>query len=246
MALITLLVLTNVYGPAGDVQARRDGSTPSPAEIPPQLPAQDQSTEATPGQAGVTTPVPGASPAPGGQTLPGPTVTVTTTATVTAPPANASGPDNRPQSGSSSSTPNQPPGGSTVGGTGGNASTPPPTPGGMRVTDVRIASDRGNGSYVKCDGLDQVYLAGTVLVDGGVGDVVYQWVFDRVFRWPQDILHFTGSGPRQQTLQVPWRVPATIGGVSGTIELLIYQPIANAQTERYSFNFVCKPLLSLS
>jgi len=264
-ALITLLVVTNIFGPRSDLRAGRDGSAPSPADIPPQLPAQDQSIDAAPGPTTSPTPPPAGTAAANGPQVAQPTVTVT--ATVTAPAGQApvpadpskpaattpsttatSAPLGVPPQGTSRPTVDPPPtttvtpttGGGNGGGGGQTTRPPAPT---FRVTGVRVTSDRAGNAYVKCDGLDEVVFAGTVFVDGGAGDVVYQWVFDRVFLWPPDVLPFTGTGARQQTLQIPWRVPPQlIGKITGTIQLRILQPIANAQTERYDINFRCSPL----
>jgi hypothetical protein len=242
LALITLLVLTNLYGSGGDVQARDGTVTPSPMDIPPQLPAQDQSVEATPGHAG---PTPPASAAPSGQPVPQPTVTVTTT--VTAPAADGRDSGDRPKAATASPTGRQSPGGSTSSGGGGSSGGTGATPSSnnLRVTGVGIISDRASGSYVRCDGIDEVAFAGTVKVDGGAGEVLYQWVFDRILTWPPDVLSFTGSGARQQTFQIPWRVPIQFGRVTGTVQLRILQPVANAQTTRYDVNFSCRPIFSL-
>ncbi|MET7298072.1 hypothetical protein [Embleya sp. NPDC005575] len=244
LTLITLLVLTNVCGSGPGIQARHNGAGPSPADIPPQLPAQDQSIEATPAPSGGT-PTSAGSPTTNGQPVPVPTVTVTET--VTAAPANAPGsggrsgnPPTTPAPGGQSGGSN---GGAATAGPGGASPTPPPPLGQrFRVSDLRLSADRANGSWVRCNGLDQVEFLGTVLVDGaGPGDVVFQWVYEKVFTYPQDILHFTGAGPRQQTIAVTWRIPPQLfGEVSGVVQLLILQPVANAQTERYTFNFNCR------
>lgn len=267
-ALITLLVVTNILGPRGDRSAGRDGSSPSPADIPPQLPAQDQSIDAAPGP--TTTPPPGSTAAANTPQVAQPTVTVTTTVTAPAerPLADPlSAPTKQvPSKSAASPTPiatatttkGTHPGSGTPPATGPPSATGPPTTGGggqatrpptstFRVTGVRVTSDRAGGAYVKCDGLDEVVFAGTVFVDGGAGDVVYQWVFDKVFLWPPDVLPFTGTDARQQTLQIPWRVPPQmLGKITGTIQLRILQPIANAQTERYEINFKCRPLFGQS
>lgn len=245
LALITLLVLTNICGSGPGVQARHDRSGPSPADIPPQLPAQDQSIEAGPMPTGAATPAPDGSAPTSGQPVPVPTVTVTQT--VTAPPGNA--PASGGRSGNTTSTPA--PGGQSGGsggaaattGSGGQTPTPPPPLGQrFRVSDVRLSADRANGSYVRCNGLDQVTFVGTVLVDGaGPGDIVFQWVYERGLVLPQDILHFTGSGPRQASIPITWAIPPQLfGEASGVLQLLILQPVANAQTERYTFNFNCR------
>jgi hypothetical protein len=260
LALITLLVLTNVYGSAPDAQRRRDRSAPSPVAIPPQLPAQEQSGDAAPGQIEVQEPAASASPPPSSPppgTQPAPRTTVTVTATVTAPPpagvpaTGGGGAAGRTDPGTPTGPSPAPPTTTTGGGDGGatrgpsispsgGASTPPPADKRLRVTDARINSDRANGARVRCNGLDEVVFAGTVLVDGGAGDVVYQWVFDGVSAWPIDYLSFTGSGARQQTLSVPWVVPPQpFGKVKGTVQLRILQPVANAQTPRLDINFVC-------
>ncbi|MGW9208254.1 hypothetical protein ACWGR4_14855 [Embleya sp. NPDC055664] len=243
LALITLLVLTNVWGAGPGIRARHDGAAPSPADIPPQLPAQDQSIEATPTPTDGTTPAPAGQPSAGGQRVPAPTVTVTETP---APPAaQDSGSGNRPGTGATSPPVGEP----TTGGSGatpttggGDPGSPPPLGQRFRVTGLRIVADRANGSYVWCNGLEQIQLIGTVLVDGvGPGDVVYQWVYDKVRVFPPDIMRFTGSGPRQQSLSVPWPIPPQLlGEVSGVVQLLILQPVANAQTQRYTFDFRCR------
>ncbi|WP_126640213.1 hypothetical protein [Embleya hyalina] len=243
MALITLLVVTNVWGTGPGVRARHDGAAPSPADIPPQLPAQDQSVEATPAPTGGITSAPAGQPSAGGQPVPVPTVTVTETVTPRAAQDGGSG--NRSGTGATSPPVGEP----TTGGSGGIPTTgggdpgsPPPLGQRFRVTDLRIVSDRANGSYVWCNGREQIPLIGTVLVDGvGPGDVVYQWVYDKARVFPPDILHFIGSGPRQLTLSFPWPIPSQLlGEVSGVVQLLILQPVANAQTERYTFDFRCR------
>ncbi|MYV96841.1 hypothetical protein [Streptomyces sp. SID3343] len=258
LALITLLVLTNLYGPTPGTPRRRDGSAPSPASIPPQLPAQDQSVEAAPGQAGAPDPA-GTIPPPSttpGAAQPLPQATVTVTATVTAPPPAApstgGNTPGRTASAQPGTTPSAPAttttttgggGGTTpvpTTGSGGGESPPPPADKRLRVTEVRVNSDRPNGARVRCNGVDEVVFSGTVLVDGGPGDIVYQWVFDGLWTWPIDYLVFTGSGARQQTLSVPWRVPPQIfGKLKGTIQLRVLQPAAYAQTKRLDINFVC-------
>ncbi|WP_424637066.1 hypothetical protein [Embleya sp. AB8] len=249
MTLITLLVLTNVWNSGPGMRARHDGSAPSPADIPPQLPAQDQSVEATPAPGGGATPGPGGAPA-NGQPVPVPTITVTET--TTAPAGSAGNTGSRPGGTSAAPGASGPSGGSgggppaTAGGSGGSGggspTAPPPIGERFRVTDVRLVADRANGSYVRCNGLDQVQFIGTMLVDGtGEGDVVYQWIYDKVRAFPQDVMHFTGTGPRQQSVPVPWPIPAQlIGGFTGAVQLLILQPIANAQTKYYTFNFNCR------
>jgi hypothetical protein len=257
LALITLLVLTNLYGPASDAQGRRDGAVPTPVDIPPQLPAQDQSIDAAPTQTeGRATPAsetPAAPSAPA-SVAPVPQPTVTVTMTVTAPPVTVrttpgGTDDNRPAT--PSTTPVAPPTGGGGGGSGGatqgpgngqatGGATSPPADKRLRVTGIRLNSDRANGARVRCDGLSEVVIAGTVLVDGGAGDVVYQWVFDGIWTWPADYLSFTGSGERQKTLSVPWRVPLQrFGKVGGTLQLRILQPVASAQPKSLDVNFVC-------
>ncbi|MYS79755.1 hypothetical protein [Embleya scabrispora] len=249
LTLITLLVLTNVCGSGPGVQARHKGTGPSPADIPPQLPAQDQSIEATPAPSGGTAPTSGGSPTTNGQPVPAPTVTVTET--VTAPPGNTPSSGGRPGNAPATSAPGGQSGGSggsTATAVPGGASPTPPPPLGQRfrVSGLRLSADRANGSWVRCNGIDQVEFLGTVVVDGpGPGDVVFQWVSDLPFTLPQDVLHFTGTGPRQQTIPITWRIPPQLfGEVSGIMQLLILQPVANAQTERYTFNFNCRNGLS--
>jgi len=257
-ALITLLVVTNIFGPRSDVRAGRDGSAPAPSDIPPQLPAQDQSIDAVPGPTTTSAPPPAGTTAANGPQVAQPTVTVTTTVTAPAEQAPRTADSSKPATAVPGPTATSTPSGGSAPGAprpttdppsqtgrptiGAGQTTRPPAPT-FRVTGVRVTSDRAGNAYVKCDGLDEVVFAGTVFVDGGAGDVVYQWVFDRVFLWPPDVLPFTGTGARQQTLQIPWRVPPQlIGKISGTIQLRILQPIANAQTERYDINFRCSPL----
>ncbi|MFI6583362.1 hypothetical protein [Embleya sp. NPDC050493] len=244
LTLITLLVLTNVCGSGPGMQARHNGAGPSPADIPPQLPAQDQSVEATPVPSGAA-PTSGGSPTANGQSVPVPTVTVTET--VTAPPGNAPASGDRPADPPATRAPGGQPGGSggtttTAGPGGASPTTPPPLGQRFRVSDLRLGADRANGSWVRCNGIDQVEFLGTVVVDGpGPGDVIFQWVSDVPFTFPPDILHFTGSGPRQQTIPLPWPIPPQLfGEVGGVVQLLILQPVANAQTERYTFNFNCR------
>jgi hypothetical protein len=260
LALITLLVLTNLYGPAPDAQRHRDGSAPSPVAIPPQLPAQDQSGDAAPVQTDTPNPASASPPASTmpADTQPGPgaTVTKTVTATVTAPPPAAvsttgGGASDRSDTGKSVPTPSPPAATTTDGGGGGATSGPSIGPGGgentappadkrLRVTKVQLAGDRANGARVRCNGLDEVVFGGTVFVDGGAGDIVYQWVFDGRTAWPVDYLSFTGSGARQKTVSVAWSVPPQlVGKIRGSLQLRIYQPVAYAQTKLLDINFVC-------
>jgi hypothetical protein len=237
LLMVGVLVLVNLYGTNGTAE---HAAPSEPVGIPPQLPADEH---------GVPTPS-AATDVPPSAAAPGPTATP-------ADPQTSPRPAD-PPAGTRAATPGDPGAGQNTpqsvrtdppaGQQGGNSQgqdngTDPGTPVAprLRVVSVLLTSDHAAGSYVRCAGRDEVVIAATILADGGQGAVVYQWVFDGSRAWPPDLLQFTGSGPRQQSLQIPWPVGVKYSGarIQGTVQLRILQPVMYAQTQRISLDVVC-------
>lgn len=242
LLMVGVLVLVNLYGTNGTAE---HAAPSEPVGIPPQLPADEHGM---PTPSAVTDVPPSASPGP--TTAPAePQTSPRPADPPAATPANPGTGQNQPQN-----VRTDPPAGRTGGngqqngqgqdnGNGNGNGNNPGTPAAprLRVVSVLLTSDHAAGTYVRCSGRDEVVIAATILVDGGQGDVVYQWVFDGSRAWPPDLLQFTGSGQRQQSLQIPWPVGIKYGGahVQGTVQLRILQPVMYAQTQRIALDVVC-------
>ncbi|MDI2131925.1 hypothetical protein [Yinghuangia seranimata] len=237
LLMIGVLTLVNLYGSQGAVE---HAAPSEPVGIPPQLPAEEH---ALPGPAATSEapvevspvaptdlPVPPASPKAGGApstTRPAPSATPGQSGGQPAPPV-------APPQTKQQNEGNQGQQGSDGGDNGGSGPR-------VKVVGVVLTSDHNQGAWVRCDGRDEVIIAATILVDGGEGDVVYQWYFDNKRSWPPDLLHFTGNGQRQQSLQIPWTVDSHYSGtrVRGQVQLRILQPVVNAQTQRITIDVTC-------
>ncbi|WP_436771996.1 hypothetical protein [Yinghuangia sp. YIM S09857] len=248
LLMVGVLALVNFYGTDG--AAEQAAPSEPVVGIPPQLPAEEH---AMPSPAATSDATPSAVP-------PTPTPS-TATAAPSAPPAN--NPAASPMStsaatggsgGSKSGAATPPTTGTWPPATQGPGFVPPPgkNPGtdddghapvssSMRVVSVVLTSDHGPGAQIRCNNREEVVLAATIMVDGGAGDIVYQWFFENARAWPPDQLHFTGSGPRQQSLQIPWPVGLRYDGyrVRGTVQLRILQPAVYAQTRAITIDVVC-------
>ncbi|WP_436785826.1 hypothetical protein [Yinghuangia sp. YIM S10712] len=245
LLMVGVLTLVNFYGSQGGTE---HAAPSEPVGIPPQLPAQEQGSptpsepSATPPAQLAPTPAPAvATPEPGVRTTdPVPSTRAPTPAPTTPrqdPPAtvtvfpDAPAPANPPQSDGGSN-----PQGGDDGRPGEIYTTAP-----LKVVGVMLTGSRGTGAHVRCNGRDEIMITATVLVDGGEGDVVYQWYFDDVRSWPPDQLHFTGDGKRQQSLTIPWPVGILYSGarIKATVQLRILQPAVNAQTHRINIDLIC-------
>lgn len=247
LLMVGVLTLLNLYGSQGSAER----AAPSePVGIPPQLPAEDHAMPSP----SATTEAPSAPPsAPAGPTgtavpMPAPSIAAvpatTPPATATSGAGNGQGgaanPPAAPQqspappqnSGGGQQNPGQDDQGNQTGSGSGQL---------LKVVGVLLTTDKSTGAYVRCDGRGEVIIAATIMVDGGEGDVVYQWYFDNMRSWPPDQLHFTGVGTRQLSLAIPWPTGIHFSGthVKGTIQLRILQPAVNAQTQRINVDVVC-------
>lgn len=242
LLMVAVLTMVNLYGTNGG--AEQAAPSEPVVGIPPQLPAEQH---AMPSPAATTdVPLPTVAPPPTATTGASPTTT---------PPANASGatpksaPSSAPASGGDSgfapptqrpATPQNPGVQPTHSGSLTGDDDEPSDSGRLRVASVVLTSDHGPGSQLRC-GRDEVVIAATIMVDGGEGDIVYQWFFENARAWPPDQLHFTGSGPRQQSLQIPWVTNLRFSGtqVRGTVQLRILQPAVYAQTRSITVDVIC-------
>ncbi|UGQ15230.1 hypothetical protein LO772_17685 [Yinghuangia sp. ASG 101] len=245
LLMVGVLTLVNFYGSHGGGER----AAPSePVGIPPQLPAEEhappepEASPATPLPPSDAVPAPPVAPAPDVTTagslpsaLPSPGASPAAPrqddppATAAVPPqAPAQVPANPPQDDDAR--------GDDPGRPVETYSTAP-----FKVVGVVLTGNRGTGAVVRCAGRDEVMVTATVLVDGGEGDVVYQWYFDDVRSWPPDQLHFTGDGQRQQSLTIPWPVGIRYSGarIKATVQLRILQPVVNAQTHKINIDLVC-------
>lgn len=252
MLMVGVLTLVNLYGTNG--AAEQAAPSEPVVGIPPQLPAEEHAmpspaatSDASP-PAVVPVPAPSTAPtapssapsahnpvssplstpaATGGAGAPG-------AGTAVAPPGGT-----RPPATQGPGIATQPPG--KVPGVDDDDDDPRPVSSRMRVVSVVLTSDHGPGAQIRCNDREEVVIAATIMVDGGEGDIVYQWFFENARAWPPDQLHFTGNGPRQQSLQIPWPVGLRFDGtrVRGTVQLRILQPAVYAQTRAITIDVVC-------
>ncbi|MCF2526439.1 hypothetical protein [Yinghuangia soli] len=236
LVMVGVLVLVNLYGSKG----AQDRAAPSqPVGIPPQLPAEEHPVPSTPAAteppaatppSGVETSMP-APGAPRGNPVPStPRPTAAATAGAAPPAAPLPTATTKKDAGAQGVQ------GESTGGQGGSGSS-----GRFKVVEVVLSSDHGPGSYVRCNDREEVVLAATIKVDGGEGDIVYQWFFEQTKSWPPDQLHFTGTGKRQQSLTIPYKIPLKYSGyrIKGTVQLRILQPAVNAQTQKITIDVIC-------
>ncbi|MEU8132070.1 hypothetical protein [Streptodolium elevatio] len=252
LLMVGVLALVNFYGTDG--AAEQAAPSEPVVGIPPQLPAEEHAMPSpaatTDGPPAVVVPVPAPSETPAvpstapsaGGTIASPMSTPAATGgsgasgsgASAAPPAGT-----RPPATQGPGFSTQPPG--KVPGTDDDDDDVAPVSARMRVVSVVLTSDHGPGAQIRCNDREEVVIAATIMVDGGQGDIVYQWFFENARAWPPDQLHFTGTGPRQQSLQIPWPVGLRFDGtrVRGTVQLRILQPAVYAQTRAITIDVVC-------
>lgn len=245
LLMVGVLTLVNFYG---SHRGAEHAAPSEPVGIPPQLPAEEhappdpEAASATPLPPSAPVPAPAVAPAPNATTAgPSPSALPPAAASPSAPPQNPAGTAAAPAAPPQVAVdPPQDGGADTQGDDPGRPvetySTAP-----LKVVGVVLTGNRGTGAVVRCAGRDEIMITATVLVDGGVGDVVYQWYFDDVRSWPPDQLHFTGDGQRQQSLTIPWPVGIRYSGarIKATVQLRILQPVVNAQTHKINIDLVC-------
>ncbi len=245
LLMVGVLALVNFYGSHGGAE---HAAPSEPVGIPPQLPAEEHPSaepevpSVVPLPSLAPVPAPAVAPAPDATAVaPTPSTRVPTAASPSAPAQDPAAPAAPPAA--SAQVPAAPPKADSGGATQDDGGGPLETysTASLKVVGVMLTNNRGTGAVVRCLGRDEIVITATVLVDGGEGDVVYQWYFDDVRSWPPDQLHFTGEGQRQQSLTIPWPVGIRYSGarVKATVQLRILQPAVNAQTHKINIDLVC-------
>lgn len=245
LLMVGVLTLVNLYGSKG---AAEHAAPSQPVGIPPQLPVEEHampSPAATSDAPAAPPPAPTPeAPAPPSEeprasaaTRPAATAPATRAPSTPAPvtPTPVPNPPQQPFQGAT-----EPRGSGNSSGPDGEHPNPYAVPT-IRVVEVVLTSSAGKGAKVRCNDREEVQLTATIKVDGGAGGVVFQWYFDGIKSWTPDVLIFTGTGPRQQSLSIPWKVGINYSGakVRGTVQLRILQPAVNAQTQKIAIDLVC-------